>query len=112
MSIRFLFPLLDADGCRTFSFDHCNDHYRLVVLSYMVFFPFPFRSVLGFSAMMCTLPWLTVPVAFFSFFLRYCTPSRFRFTQIVCYGVGLYAVERTLLNRSVIPVNARISTLV
>lgn len=68
MSIRFLFPLLDADGCRSFSFDHCHDHYRLEVLSYMVFFPLHFRSVLGILSMMCMLPWLIVPVAFLFLF--------------------------------------------
>lgn len=41
MSIRFLFPLLDADGYRS-----SNDHYRLEVLPYMVFSPFLFRSVM------------------------------------------------------------------
>ena len=40
MSIRFLFSLMDADGCRSFSFDHSDDHYRLEVLSYMVSFSF------------------------------------------------------------------------
>lgn len=89
MSIRFLFPLLDADGYRPFSFNPSDDHYRREVLYYTVFSPFLFRSVMiagwavlvgGSGQDVHLLAGSIVQVSSLSF-PAYYTPSRFRITQ-------------------------------